>query len=182
MGSFRMWHHHEATSPIQSGVPFSVGQVNLLRVLIWGNCKRYFISSVTAMGPSGAWNPPSLLILPGLLRSDRGGLSVSSSSGERPRQQPSMHKCFSSSCLHHVCHSSIGQNKSWGHLSFRTDGRLWSLIAGDAKVTLQKMWICSREEIVVSFAVCHKIKNIFQSTTNTTHTWHNREKIISGVC
>ena len=27
--------------------------------------------------------PPSLLILPGLLRSDRGGLSVSSPSGER---------------------------------------------------------------------------------------------------
>ena len=29
-----------------------------------------------------AQNPPSLLILPGLLRSDQGGLSVSSPSGE----------------------------------------------------------------------------------------------------
>ena len=32
---------------------------------------------------SGARNPPCLLIMPGLLRSDRGGLSVSSPSGER---------------------------------------------------------------------------------------------------
>ena len=31
---------------------------------------------------SGARNPPCLLIMPGLLRSDRGGLSVSSPSGE----------------------------------------------------------------------------------------------------
>ena len=33
--------------------------------------------------PSGARNPPCLLILPGLLRSDCGGLSVSSPSGEQ---------------------------------------------------------------------------------------------------
>ncbi|XP_070225170.1 thiamine pyrophosphokinase 1 isoform X1 [Bos mutus] len=33
--------------------------------------------------PSGARNPPCLLIMPGLLRSDLGGLSVSSPSGER---------------------------------------------------------------------------------------------------
>ena len=36
-----------------------------------------------AESPSGARNPPSLLILPGLLRSDWGGLNVSSPSGER---------------------------------------------------------------------------------------------------
>ena len=33
--------------------------------------------------PSGAWNPPYLLIMPGLLRSDHGGLSVSSPLGEQ---------------------------------------------------------------------------------------------------
>ena len=41
------------------------------------------LSLPPAESPSGARNPPSLLILPGLLRSDRGGLSVSSPSGER---------------------------------------------------------------------------------------------------
>ena len=41
------------------------------------------LSLTLAESPSGAQNPPSLLILPGLLRSDRGGLSVSSPSGER---------------------------------------------------------------------------------------------------
>ena len=40
-------------------------------------------SLTLAESPSGAWNPPCLLIMPGLLRSDRGGLSVSSPSGER---------------------------------------------------------------------------------------------------
>ena len=40
------------------------------------------LSRTLAESPSGAWNPPSLLILPGLLRSDRGGLSVSFPSGE----------------------------------------------------------------------------------------------------
>ena len=41
------------------------------------------LSQTLAESPSEARNPPSLLILPGLLRSDRGGLSVSSPSGER---------------------------------------------------------------------------------------------------
>ena len=41
------------------------------------------LSLTLVESPSGAWNPPCLLILPGLLRSDRGGLSVSSPSGER---------------------------------------------------------------------------------------------------
>ena len=41
------------------------------------------LSQTLAESPSGAWNPPSLLILPGLLRSDRGGLRVSSPSGEQ---------------------------------------------------------------------------------------------------
>ena len=41
------------------------------------------LSQTLAEFPSGAQSPPSLLILPGLLRSDRGGLSVSSPSGER---------------------------------------------------------------------------------------------------
>ena len=36
-----------------------------------------------AESPSGARSLPCLLIMPGLLRSDRGGLSVSSPSGER---------------------------------------------------------------------------------------------------
>ena len=40
------------------------------------------LSQTLAKSSSGAWNPPSLLILPGLLRSDRGGLSVSCPSGE----------------------------------------------------------------------------------------------------
>ena len=40
------------------------------------------LSQTLAESPSGAWNPPCLLIMPGLLRSDRGGLSVSSPSGE----------------------------------------------------------------------------------------------------
>ena len=43
------------------------------------------LSLTLAESPSGARNPPSLLILPGLLRSDQGGLSVSSPSGERLR-------------------------------------------------------------------------------------------------
>ena len=41
------------------------------------------LSPTLAESPSGARNPPCLLIMPGLLRSDRGGLSVSSPSGER---------------------------------------------------------------------------------------------------
>ena len=41
------------------------------------------LSLTLAESPSGARNPPCLLIMPGLLRSDRGGLSVSSPSGER---------------------------------------------------------------------------------------------------
>ena len=40
-------------------------------------------SQTLVESPSGAWNPPSILILLGLLRSGRGGLSVSSPSGER---------------------------------------------------------------------------------------------------
>ena len=40
------------------------------------------LSQTLAEFPSGVRNPPSLLILPGLLRSDRRGLSVSSPSGE----------------------------------------------------------------------------------------------------
>ena len=39
-------------------------------------------SQPLAESPSGARNPPCLLIMPGLLRSDRGGLSVSSPLGE----------------------------------------------------------------------------------------------------
>ena len=41
------------------------------------------LSQILAESPSGARNLPCLLIIPGLLRSDRGGLSVSSPSGER---------------------------------------------------------------------------------------------------
>ena len=41
------------------------------------------LSQTLAEFPSGVLSPPSLLILPGLLRSDWGGLSVSSPSGER---------------------------------------------------------------------------------------------------
>ena len=41
------------------------------------------VSQTLAEFPSGARSPPSLLILPGFLRSDWGGLSVSSPSGER---------------------------------------------------------------------------------------------------
>ena len=41
------------------------------------------LSLTLVESPSGARNPPCLLIMPGLLRSDRGGLSVSSPSGER---------------------------------------------------------------------------------------------------
>ena len=40
-------------------------------------------SQTLVESPSGVRNPRNLLILPGLLRSDRGGLSVSSPSGER---------------------------------------------------------------------------------------------------
>ena len=40
------------------------------------------LSQTLAESPSGAWNLPCLLIMPGLLRSDCGGLSVSSPLGE----------------------------------------------------------------------------------------------------
>ena len=40
------------------------------------------LSQILAESPSGAWKLPCLLIMPGLLRSDRGGLSVSSPLGE----------------------------------------------------------------------------------------------------
>ena len=40
------------------------------------------LSQTLAESPSGERSPPCLLIMPGLLRSDRGGLSVSSPSGE----------------------------------------------------------------------------------------------------
>ena len=51
-----------------------------LEILVSPCCS---LSQTLAESPSGARNPPSLLIMPGLLRSDRGGLSVSSPSGER---------------------------------------------------------------------------------------------------
>ena len=41
------------------------------------------LSQTLAESPSGVRNPPCLLIMPELLRSDRGGLNVSSPSGER---------------------------------------------------------------------------------------------------
>ena len=41
------------------------------------------LSQTLVESPSGARNPPNLLILPGLLRPDRGGLRVSSPSGEQ---------------------------------------------------------------------------------------------------
>ena len=41
------------------------------------------LSLILVESPSGARNPPCLLTIPGLLRSDRGGLSVSSPLGER---------------------------------------------------------------------------------------------------
>ena len=41
------------------------------------------LSQTLAESPSGVRSPPCLLIMPGLPRSDRGGLSVSSPSGER---------------------------------------------------------------------------------------------------
>ena len=41
------------------------------------------LSQTLAESPSRAWNPPCLLIMPGLLRSDQRGLNVSSPSGER---------------------------------------------------------------------------------------------------
>ena len=40
------------------------------------------LSQTLAESPSGAQNPPSLLIMPGLLRCNRGGLSISSPLGE----------------------------------------------------------------------------------------------------
>ena len=40
------------------------------------------LSQTLAESPSGVWNPPCLLIMPGLLRSDREGLSVFSPLGE----------------------------------------------------------------------------------------------------
>ena len=40
-------------------------------------------SQILAESPSGVRNPPCLLIMPGLLRSDQGGLSVSSPLGEQ---------------------------------------------------------------------------------------------------
>ena len=51
-----------------------------LKILVYP-CRS--ISQTLAEFPSGVWSPPSLLILPGLLRSDRGGLSASSPSGGR---------------------------------------------------------------------------------------------------
>ena len=41
------------------------------------------LSQTLTESPSGVWSPQWLLTMPGLLRSDRGGLSVSSPSGER---------------------------------------------------------------------------------------------------
>ena len=43
----------------------------------------HFLSQTLAESPYGARNPPCLLIMPRLLRSDWGGLSVSSPLGER---------------------------------------------------------------------------------------------------
>ena len=43
-------------------------------------CRSF--SHLLAEPPSGMWGLSSLVIMPGLLRSDRGGLSVSSPSGE----------------------------------------------------------------------------------------------------
>ena len=51
-----------------------------LEILVSPCC---FLSQTLAESPSGVQNPPSLLILPGLLRSDQGCLSVSSPSGGR---------------------------------------------------------------------------------------------------
>ena len=51
------------------------------------------LSQIPAESPTGARNPPCLLIMPGLLRSDRGGLSVSSPLGER-KDACGLHKWY----------------------------------------------------------------------------------------
>ena len=51
-----------------------------LEILV-SSCHSF--SQTLAEFPSGVQSPPSLLILPGLLRSNRGGLSVSSPLGEQ---------------------------------------------------------------------------------------------------
>ena len=65
--------------PRSVGAQYATGD-QFLEILV-SPCLSLSLTLVES--PSGARNPPSLLILPGLLRSDRGGLSVSSPLGER---------------------------------------------------------------------------------------------------
>ena len=61
--------------------PWKIKNWNRFLKILVSQCLS--LSQTLAESPSGAWSPPSLLTLPGLLRSNRGGLSVSSPSGER---------------------------------------------------------------------------------------------------
>ena len=68
----------------------SVYKIRPWKIKNWGQfperlvspCLSLSLSQILAESPSGARNPSCLLIMPGLLRSDRGGLCVSSPLGD----------------------------------------------------------------------------------------------------
>ena len=60
--------------------PWKIKNWNQFLEILVSPCRS--LSQTLAESPSGVRNPPSLLILPGLLRSDWGGLRVSSPLGE----------------------------------------------------------------------------------------------------
>ena len=74
-----MWLLHNIS--VYKSRPWKIKNWDQFLKILVSPCRS--LSQILAESPSGAWNPPCLLIVPGLLRSDRGGLSVSSPSGER---------------------------------------------------------------------------------------------------
>ena len=63
--------------------PWKIKNWNQFLERLVSPCLSLSLSQTLAESPSGEQSPPCLLIMPGLLRSDLGGLSVSSPSGEQ---------------------------------------------------------------------------------------------------
>lgn len=99
------------------------------------------------------------------------------------REQPSMQKCFSSPCLHLVCHYFIGQRKSRSQPSVGAAERLQFLMAGATKSLCKtcgcragrNLWrfLQSTTKWKKIFAIYHK---------QNTHSPSCRKNIISGNC
>ena len=112
---------------------------NKVRALFTETWSPHVARSLTlAESPFGARNPPCLLIMPGLLRSDRGGLSVSSPSGEQ-KDACSLRKwCVQASCLEVLLVSRVNQATQ---PLFSTEFSYWAILILLLFISLMNIWI-----------------------------------------